>query len=60
MSRVVYVRPPSEEGATGVLWRRTAAAYGMVDSGRLWYLTSVTTLVDQFGLTKSRYENALY
>eukprot|EP00171_Calliarthron_tuberculosum_P021088 IDg21088t1 len=58
--RTIYVRPPREEGRSDVLWRLTAAAYGLVDSGRLWYMTSDTTLTEKFGLTKSKFEQTLY
>ncbi len=34
----------------------TAQSPASEDSGQLWYLTSDTTLIDPFGLTKSRYE----
>ena len=60
LSRIVYVRPPSEEGTPNNLWRLTAAAYGLADSGRLWYNTSDSTLVDSFGLTRSRLDKTLY
>ncbi len=59
-NRDIFVRPPREEGAQGVLWKLTAAAYGLVDSGRLWYLTSDSALVNKFKITKSKLENTLY
>ncbi len=58
--RDVYVRPPREEGAKAVLWKLTAAAYGLADSGRLWYLTSDSALREKFQLSKSKLENTLY
>ena len=59
-AREIFVRPPSEELAENVLWRLKAAAYGLVDSGRLWYLTSNVALCQSFGLNKSKYEPTLY
>lgn len=35
-SREIYVRPPREAHATGKLCRLEAAAYGLVDSCKLW------------------------
>eukprot|EP00171_Calliarthron_tuberculosum_P001417 IDg1417t1 len=58
--RDIYVHPPREEQSRGVLWKLTAAAYGLADSGRLWYLTSDAALTSEFGLTKSKYEPTLY
>lgn len=43
-----------------VLWQLTAAAYGLADSGRLWYLRSDNALTEIFGLTRSKYEPNLY
>jgi len=59
-NRTIYVRPPKEEGDSGLLWKLLAAAYGLVDSGRLWYLTSNAALCDLFGLVRSKYEPTLY
>jgi Reverse transcriptase (RNA-dependent DNA polymerase) len=50
--RLVSVKPPKEEGNNASLWLLMAAAYGLVDSGRLWYLTSSKAL-PQFGLSCS-------
>jgi len=58
--REIYVRPPKEESTRGVYWKLTAAAYGLVDSGRLWYLTSDSALTQKFGLSKSKLEPTLY
>ncbi len=49
-----------EEEQPDVLWKLTAAAYGLADSGRLWYLTSDTALTDEHGLKKSKLEPTLY
>jgi Reverse transcriptase (RNA-dependent DNA polymerase) len=40
-NRLVFVKPPREEGDDANLWLLMAAAYGLVVSGRLWYLTSL-------------------
>lgn len=59
-NRRIFVRPPREAAAHGVLWLLTAAAYGLTDSGRLWYLTSNHDLIHKHGLTRSRYDHTLY
>lgn len=42
------------------MWECLAAAYGLVDSERLWYRTSDETLVTDNLLGKSRLETTLY
>lgn len=59
-SRSIYVRPPREEGQKNVLWKLLAPAYGLVDSGRLWYLTSNSALCGEYGLSRSILEPTLY
>lgn len=59
-NREIYVRPPREATAPGILWKLNAAAYGLTDSGRLWYLTSNGELVSKHGLKRSRYDYTLY
>ena len=59
-NRVVFVRPPKEENSTGFLWQLTKAAYGLVDSPRLWFLTSEDSLIREFCLSKSKLEPTLY
>lgn len=59
-NRDVYIRPPKEEDDKETLWKLTAAAYGLADSGRLWYLTSDRSLTQSYGLTRSKYEATLY
>lgn len=59
-NRRIFVRPPREAAAHGILWLLTAAAYGLTDSGRLWYLTSNHDLIHKHGLTRSRYDHTLY
>ena len=51
--RIVYVTPPAEEGLSHEwVWLLLAAAYGLCDSGNLWYDTSATKL-RQYGLLQS-------
>eukprot|EP00171_Calliarthron_tuberculosum_P001736 IDg1736t1 len=57
--RDIYIVPPKEERARGILWKLRKAAYVLADSGRLWYLTSDQALCDDFKL-KSTLEHTLY
>jgi len=59
-NRTIYVRPPREEDQRDIYWQLLAAAYGLVDSGRLWYLTSNAALCNEYGLKRSAYESTLY
>lgn len=59
-NRDIYVKPPKEENDSDRYWKLTAAAYGLTESGRLWYLTSDSALTEVYGLSKSKYENTLY
>lgn len=59
-TRRIYVRPPREAKAPHVLWRLELPAYGLTDSGRLWYLTSDKELIKSFGLTRSPFDYTLY
>lgn len=56
----IYVRPPREECDTGTLWKLEKAAYGLVDSERLWYLISNEALCSKFGVIRSQTEPTLY
>lgn len=58
--RSIYAKQPQEAADTNGLWKLLAAAYGLVDSGRLWYRTSDQALVTGHKLTRSRYEPTLY
>lgn len=58
-SRKIYVRPPKEAGDPDGLWLLLAAAYGLADSGRLWYRTNDDALVNLYHLTCSKYEPTL-
>jgi hypothetical protein len=57
--RLVFVKPPKEEEDDANLWLLMAAAYGLVDSGRLWYLTSSKAL-RQFGLSCSSLDSCTW
>ena len=59
-NRDIFVKPPPEERVRNILWKLKAAAYGLADSGRLWYLTSNVALCQKFGLKKSTLEPTLY
>lgn len=59
-ARKVYVRPPREVQEQGTLWLLLAAAYGLTESGRLWYLTSNCKLITNFGIDRCRYDYTLY
>ena len=59
-ARTIYVRPPKEAQQPRTLWRLNAAADGLTDSGRLWYLTSNEMLIKEHGLTRSRYDYSFY
>ena len=59
-NRTIYVRPPREENDPTGLWLLLAAAYGLTESGRLWYFTSYAALTKNFGARQSRYEPCLY
>ena len=59
-NRQIFVRPPKEVKDRSGLWKLCAPAYGLVDSGRLWYRTSDCALISDYHLTRSRYEHTLY
>lgn len=59
-NRDVFVRPHKEKGAKGILCKLTAAAYGLADSGRLWYPTSDSALREKFKFSESKLENTHY
>ena len=52
--------PQREENHPNVLRKLLAAAYGLVCSGRLWYLTSNYEICNSFGLNCNAYEPSLY
>lgn len=57
--REVFVYLPIEFSGRNVLCEFTAAAFGIVDSVRLRYLTYDNSITQQFGIIKSKYELAL-
>lgn len=59
-SRTVYVRPPKEADDPAGLWLLLAPAYGLSDSGRLWYRTNDEALLNKYHLTRSEFEPTLY
>jgi Reverse transcriptase (RNA-dependent DNA polymerase) len=42
--RQIFVRPPKEEADSLHLWQLEKPAYGLVESGRLWFLTAFKAL----------------
>jgi Reverse transcriptase (RNA-dependent DNA polymerase) len=42
--REIFVRPPKEEADSIHLWQLEKPAYGLVESGRLWFLTAFKAL----------------
>lgn len=59
-SREVFVRPAQEANDPTGLWLLLAPAYGLADSGRLWYRTNDKALQDVYKLNRSSYEPTLY
>lgn len=59
-SRAVYVRPPKESNDPNGLWLLLAPAYGLADSGRLWYRTNDEALLNNYDLTRSLFEPTMY
>lgn len=53
--REIYVKPQKEAADPSGLWQLKAAAYDLVDRGRLWYQMSDLFLVIEHLLTISRY-----
>lgn len=45
----IYIRPPKEANDPMALWRLLVPAYGLVDSGRLWYRTNDAALLKVCG-----------
>lgn len=59
-NREICVRPPKEERCGKTIWQLTKAAYGLVDSPRLWFITGDNALVNNFNLSRSKVEPTLY
>lgn len=57
---VIYVIPPHEAESVGSLWNLELPAYGLTDSGGLWYLTSNDVLINLRGVTRSKLDYSLY
>lgn len=58
--RDIFVRPPREENDSAGLWKLLVPAYGLTDSGRLWYLTSYEALTTHYGFEQSKLDPSLY
>lgn len=52
-SREVFIHPPKEAGDTTGLWKLLAPAYGLADSGRLWYRANDSALLNVYNLQRS-------
>lgn len=59
-NRLIYTCPHWEAVAHGTLLLLTAAAYGLTDSGRSWYLTSSSDLINGHGLERSKFDDSLF
>lgn len=55
----IFVVPPPEEDDSLHLWELTAAAYGLGDSGKLWYMTS-SKKCEEFGLEATALDKTLW
>lgn len=60
LNLIIYVRPPREENDPSGLWLLLTAAYGLTESGRLWYFTSYAALTKKFGAKQSSHEKCFY
>lgn len=60
LDREVFSRPSEEANHPSRLWKLEAATYVLMDSGRLWYITSYHALVSEYSLGRLRYEPTLY
>ena len=58
-SRIIYIRPPQENNSENTMWILEKPAYGLVDSGSIWYLTSDDALKN-YGLHRDSREYTLY
>lgn len=60
LSHEVFVRPSKDEEDGGTLWMLLVSAYGLTDSGRLWYMTSHEALTKRFGFAQSTLDSSMY
>jgi Reverse transcriptase (RNA-dependent DNA polymerase) len=58
-NRKIYVRPPKEERDSNNVWRLEKPAYGLADSGRLWFLTAFRAL-ESHGLNACPYDKTVF
>ena len=59
MTQALYVKPPKEAKADGVLWQLVQGAYGILDGGRLFYLRLASELI-KLGMHQIHSEGALF
>lgn len=59
-NREIYLRSSREKYTFGTLWKLERAVNGLTYSGRFWYFTSDSELVENFGLVKSKLYYTLY
>ena len=58
-NRIIYVRPPKEDQDSNNLWKLEKPAYGLADSGRLWFLTAFRAL-EAHGLRPCPYDRTVF
>jgi hypothetical protein len=58
-NRIIYVRPPKEDQDRNNLWKLEKPAYGLADSGRLWFLTAFRAL-ESHGLRSCPYDKTIF
>ena len=59
LERDVFVRPPRECRASGMIWKMVKRAYGFVDASRGFYIELEKTLLN-LGCTTSQSDPAMY
>lgn len=60
LSHEVFVRPPKKEDIRWALWRLLVPAYRIIDSERLWYITSHEALTRRFEFAKLTLASSTY
>ena len=60
LDRTVLVKPPTEAGMSGSLWRMRKAAYGLCDASRRWWIKVIEEMIRLGGITLVRDESLLY
>ena len=59
LDREVFIKPPKEADAKGMLWRLNKCLYGLTDASRQWY-EEIDEKLEQLGFEKSCQDPALY